>query len=95
MPSLANHQKSAPAVFQSMLALQMATRKSGLPHELLDLVDYRVSQVNVCAFSLDTHSKDLRARGERSNDSIWPPLGEMPQIFIALASARPLHGQKP
>jgi AhpD family alkylhydroperoxidase len=64
MSSRANYQKSAPAVFQSMLALHMATRKSGLPAELLDLVDYRVSQINACAFCLDMHSKDLRARGE-------------------------------
>ena len=60
----ANYQKSAPAGFQSMPALHMATRKSGLPAELLDLVDYRVSQINACAFCLDMHSKDLRARGE-------------------------------
>src|ERR1700682_2440752 len=47
-----------------MLALHMATRKSTLPPELLDLVDYRVSQINSCAFCLDMHSKDLRARGD-------------------------------
>jgi alkylhydroperoxidase family enzyme len=57
MSSRANYQKSAPAVFQSMLALHMATRKSGLPSALLDLVDYRVSQINACAFCLDMHSR--------------------------------------
>ena len=35
-------------------------RKSGLPPEL---IDYRVSQINGCAFCLDMHSKDFRARG--------------------------------
>jgi AhpD family alkylhydroperoxidase len=30
----------------------------------IDLVYYRVSQLNGCAFCLDMHSKDLRARGE-------------------------------
>ena len=64
MPSRANYQKCAPEVFQSMVALHTATRKSSLPAELLDLVDYRVSQINGCAFCLDMHSKDLRARGE-------------------------------
>ena len=29
-----------------------------------DLVNLRVSQINGCAFCLDMHSKDLRARGE-------------------------------
>jgi AhpD family alkylhydroperoxidase len=36
----------------------------GLPPQLIDLVNYRVSQLNGCAFCLDMHSKDLRARGE-------------------------------
>src|SRR4030095_3300094 len=31
---------------------------------LLDLVYFRVSQINGCAFCLDMHSKDLRAMGE-------------------------------
>jgi AhpD family alkylhydroperoxidase len=47
-----------------MLSLHMATRKTSLPRVLLDLVDYRVSQINGCAYCLDMHSKDLRARGE-------------------------------
>jgi AhpD family alkylhydroperoxidase len=64
MPPRANYQKCAPEVFKSMVALHTATRKSSLPVELLDLVDYRVSQINGCAFCLDMHSKDLRARGE-------------------------------
>ena len=64
MTSRANYQESAPEVFRSMAALHTATRKSSLPIELLDLVDYRVSQINGCAFCLDMHSKDLRARGE-------------------------------
>jgi len=55
MPSRANYQNSSPEVFQSMLALHMATRKSSLPIEL----------------------------------------GEMPQTFLTLASARPWHGLKP
>src|SRR4029077_1571156 len=84
MSSRANYQKSAPAVFQSMLALHMATRKSGLPPELLDLLDYRVSQINGCAFCLDMHSKDLRARGETEQRiymlSAWR---EVPNLYNA------------
>ena len=63
MSSRANYLKSAPDVHQNMLALHIATRKSSLSPELLDLLDYRVSQINACAFCLDMHSKDLRARG--------------------------------
>lgn len=47
-----------------MLALSQAVEKTGLASELVDLVNYRVSQLNGCAFCLDMHAKDLRARGE-------------------------------
>ncbi|MEO6287245.1 MAG: carboxymuconolactone decarboxylase family protein [Dyadobacter sp.] len=38
--------------------------KSNLEESLLNLVYFRVSQVNGCCYCLDMHSKDLRARGE-------------------------------
>jgi AhpD family alkylhydroperoxidase len=64
MQSRANYQKAAADVFQGMLVLSSVVQKSGLPPGLVDLVNYRVSQINGCAFCLDMHSKDLRARGE-------------------------------
>lgn len=39
-------------------------KKSPLGSQLLDLVYFRVSQINGCAYCLDMHSKDLRALGE-------------------------------
>jgi AhpD family alkylhydroperoxidase len=48
----------------AMLALAKAVEKTGLPPQLIELIDYRVSQINGCAYCLDMHSKDLRARGE-------------------------------
>jgi AhpD family alkylhydroperoxidase len=38
--------------------------KSPLDQSLLNLVYFRVSQINGCAFCLDMHSKDLRVKGE-------------------------------
>ena len=38
--------------------------KSTVEQSLLDLVAFRVSQINGCAYCLDMHSKDLRAHGE-------------------------------
>jgi AhpD family alkylhydroperoxidase len=38
--------------------------KSPLEKTLLDLIYFRVSQINGCAYCLDMHSKDLRALGE-------------------------------
>jgi AhpD family alkylhydroperoxidase len=38
--------------------------KSTVEKQLLDLIYFRVSQINGCAYCLDMHSKDLRAMGE-------------------------------
>ena len=39
-------------------------KNSMIEQELLNLLYYRVSQINGCAFCLDMHSKDLLAKGE-------------------------------
>jgi AhpD family alkylhydroperoxidase len=38
--------------------------QSPVEEHLLNLVYFRVSQINGCAYCLDMHSKDLRAKGE-------------------------------
>jgi len=38
--------------------------KSPIEKKLQELIDFRVSQINGCAYCLDMHSKDLRAGGE-------------------------------
>ncbi|WP_109698699.1 carboxymuconolactone decarboxylase family protein [Chitinophaga deserti] len=39
-------------------------KKSPLDHTLQELVEFRVSQINGCAYCLDMHSKEARAHGE-------------------------------
>lgn len=39
-------------------------KKSSLGSQLMELVNFRVSQINKCAYCLDMHSKELRAAGE-------------------------------
>jgi AhpD family alkylhydroperoxidase len=58
------YQKVAPGVSQAMSQLQRYVSESGLEPILLELVKTRASQINGCAFCLDMHSKDARARGE-------------------------------
>ena len=58
------YSKAYPEAFKAMLALSQTLEKTGLTPQLIDLVNYRVSQLNGCAFCLDMHSKDLRARGD-------------------------------
>lgn len=38
--------------------------RSGVEQQLINLICFRVSQINGCAYCLDMHSKDLRADGE-------------------------------
>ena len=55
---------TTPNVVKAMFGLHKPLSQSGLEKGLLDLVYFRVSQINGCAFCLDMHSKDLRAAGE-------------------------------
>ena len=49
---------------RAMLGLTTYLAKSSIEKNLLQLIDYRVSQINGCAYCLDMHSKDLRHGGE-------------------------------
>ena len=39
-------------------------KNSSLSADLIELIDFRVSQINQCAYCLDMHYKDARAKGE-------------------------------
>jgi len=54
----------APEAVEAMVALERSLVHSGLDHSLLELVRFRVSQINGCAFCLHMHSSDLRRHGE-------------------------------
>jgi AhpD family alkylhydroperoxidase len=49
---------------KALFSLGTHVRNSSIEQSLQDLIDFRVSQINGCAFCLDMHSKDLRAHGE-------------------------------
>jgi AhpD family alkylhydroperoxidase len=53
-----------PGVIQAMLGLERQVRQAGFDAGLLDLVRTRASQINGCAYCLDMHTKDARAKGE-------------------------------
>jgi AhpD family alkylhydroperoxidase len=56
--------EAGQGALKAMLGLSAYLSKSGLEKQLLELLDFRVSQINGCAYCLDMHSKDLRAAGE-------------------------------
>ena len=58
-----NLMENAQGAISAMLGLSGYVAKSGLEKNLLHLVEFRVSQINGCAYCLDMHSKDFRAGG--------------------------------
>lgn len=54
----------APEAMKALLGLQIHVNGCGLEHGLLELVKYRASQLNGCAWCMDMHTKDARASGE-------------------------------
>ncbi len=59
-----NNLEVGTGAVQAMLKLSGYVAQSGLEQSLLGLLEFRVSQINGCAYCLDMHSKDLRAAGE-------------------------------
>lgn len=59
-----DYQTVFPAATRAMVGLEEAVAAAGLEPGLLELVKMRASQLNGCAYCLDMHSKDARARGE-------------------------------
>src|SRR5437764_6438298 len=59
-----DYTSAAPGARRAMLGLSAYLEKCGIETKLLDLMYLRASQMNGCAYCVDMHSKDLRAKGE-------------------------------
>jgi AhpD family alkylhydroperoxidase len=58
-----DYDATSPAGMKALASVYEYVRRSGLPGRLVDLVFLRVSQLNGCAFCIDTHSRDLLKAG--------------------------------
>ncbi len=59
-----DYKLASPEAFAAMIHIEQQVHKSGLDESLLELVKTRASQINGCAWCMDMHTKDARARGE-------------------------------
>jgi AhpD family alkylhydroperoxidase len=59
-----NFFEKGQGAMQALYGLGICLSKSPVEKRLLNLIYYRVSQINGCAYCLDMHSQDLRAAGE-------------------------------
>lgn len=63
-PRRISYVRVAPDGWRALIGLEHYIDQCGLESSLLDLVRIRVSQMNNCAFCIDIHTKDARAKGE-------------------------------
>lgn len=76
-----NYNAVSPAGMKALGAVYAYVRQSGLPARLVDLVFLRVSQINGCAYCIDTHSRDLLKAGLPIEHlvlvAVWPEAGSI------------------
>lgn len=59
-----DYTQASPEAYKAMVHVEGVVRRSGLDASLLELIKIRASQMNGCAFCIDMHTKDARAKGE-------------------------------
>ncbi|WP_078862430.1 carboxymuconolactone decarboxylase family protein [Streptomyces sp. NRRL F-5123] len=72
-----------PHVNRAMNALDAAAREVSLEAPLLELVRARASQLNGCAYCVDTHAKDAREGGESERRLYALPVWRETPFFTA------------
>ena len=76
-----DYQKLSAAGMRAVGGVYLQVINSGLPKELVDLVFLRASQINGCAYCIDSHSRDLRKAGVAVEKlmllSAWREAGEI------------------
>lgn len=56
-------QNIAPTAIKSLIAIGESVVKSGLPPDLVEIVDIRASQINGCAFCIQYHINNAHSLG--------------------------------
>jgi len=69
-----DYAKASPEGYKVFGGLYLSLQKCGLPKELLDLVNLRVSQINGCAYCIDMHSRDLLKQGVAVDKFVLVPV---------------------
>ena len=85
-----DYRRVFPEAIQAMGGLEQAARESSLEPALLELVRMRASQLNGCAYCLDMHSKDTRARGESEQRLYVLSAGRRPRSTTSASVPRSL-----
>ena len=85
MTARLNPMEVDPKLMHAMFGLAAPVAQSGLEKSLIDLIYFRVSQINGCAYCLDMHSKTCGRRVKLSSDFTCSRLGAKRPLFGARA----------
>ncbi len=81
MSNRLDYTKASPDGYKALGGVHVAIQKSGLPHQLVNLVYLRVSQINGCSYCIDMHSRDLIKSGLALDKLVlvpaWREAGEL------------------
>jgi AhpD family alkylhydroperoxidase len=81
MSNRIDYAKISPESYKAFGSVYVSVRKSSLPHDLINLVYLRVSQINGCAYCIDMHSRDLLKAGVTTDKlvlvPVWREAGEV------------------
>jgi AhpD family alkylhydroperoxidase len=69
-----DYSKASPEGYRAFGSVYVSVQKSGLPHDLVNLVYLRVSQINGCAYCIDMHSRDLLKAGVATDKLVLLPV---------------------
>jgi AhpD family alkylhydroperoxidase len=81
MPTRLDYYAVAPEGLKAVRALEQYLRKSGLEPALIELVKLRASLMNGCAYCVDIHTKDARAKGETEQRLFATPVWREAPFF--------------
>jgi AhpD family alkylhydroperoxidase len=69
-----DYSKASPDGYRAFGGVYVSVHNSGLPHDLVNLVYLRVSQINGCAYCIDMHSRDLLKAGVATDKLVLLPV---------------------
>jgi AhpD family alkylhydroperoxidase len=93
-PRMSHPVFTLPGAMEALQAAGKAATKTGLPQELIEMVNLRASQINGCGVCVDLHARSL-AKGGMSDERLWsiaawreaPYYSDAERAALALAEA--------
>jgi AhpD family alkylhydroperoxidase len=94
MEARMNYAKAAPGAMRAMSGLEAYLADCGIEPALKELVKLRASQINGCAYCVDMHSLDARAKGETEQRLYALPVWQETPFFSERERAALLWTEK-